>query len=118
MSSRERARLLEPKILRIPHRDESKLDLSQLRWRIALLKDLRLLDLFNPEALISLLRHHSVLPGKPLPNGRKTLLDPKAWKGLFRTHGTDPPDLANAHRGLGAWPRVEAVLLREASATP
>jgi RNA polymerase sigma-70 factor (ECF subfamily) len=86
----ERQRLLKPDITPQRNSDRSGLELSSLRPRIAVLKKLGVLDLFDTKPLISLLLDHQVLPGKPLPPDRQPLLHPRPWQGLFRTRGVDP----------------------------
>ena len=86
----ERQRLLTPDFIPDLQHGGSTLVLSSLHPRIAVLKKLGVIDLFDTEPLISLLLDHQVLPGKPLPPDRRPLLNPHPWRGLFRTLGTDP----------------------------
>ncbi len=86
----ERQRLLKPDIIHQRNSDRSGLELSSLRWRVAALKKLGVLDLFDTEPLISQVVDHQVLPDKPLPPDRQPLLHPRPWRGLFRTRGVDP----------------------------
>lgn len=86
----ERQALLEPETIPIANPDGSLIHLNPLRWRIATLKDLGLLDLFDHEPLLARLQSHQVLPGKPIPPERVPLADRRPWTGLFRTRGSDP----------------------------
>jgi hypothetical protein len=90
MPAGERQRLLKPETIPYLQDGGSVLELSWLRWRVAALKKLGVLDLFDTEPLICLLIDHQVFPGKPLPPERRPLFHPHPWRGLFRTRGVDP----------------------------
>jgi RNA polymerase sigma-70 factor (ECF subfamily) len=89
-SASERARLLTPEVVRVTHADHSILRLEPLRWKIAALRKLDLLDVFDTAPLVKLLKAHQILSHQPMPEGRDPLLDQDLWNGLIATAGLEP----------------------------
>jgi len=85
-----RARLLVPEEIPISNLDTSLLHLEPVRWRVACLRKLGLLDLFPTAPLIDLLKHHQVLRNHLAKNSRFARLNPAVWKGLIATAGNEP----------------------------
>ncbi|MGE3313135.1 MAG: sigma factor-like helix-turn-helix DNA-binding protein [Limisphaerales bacterium] len=85
-----RAEILRPDIGVVANTGHSRTRLEPVRWRVAALRRLGVLDLFETRPLVALVKGLQIVPGGPLPSGCDPNLDRSVWTGLFATGGSDP----------------------------
>ena len=98
MRPEQRVKWLQPDEFPVLNQAWRQTRFESVRWRLAALRELGLLDLFETKPLVERLKACQVLSGRPLPEWANPDLDRRVWDGLFVTRGSDP--IADTYEAL------------------
>lgn len=88
LALREREGLFQGELIRVQNESFQVLELRWLTWRLQALRKLDCLDLVPRAPIVAAICGHQVRKGS-VPEGRRSLADPKLVEGLFHTTGYD-----------------------------